>query len=413
MLKRRAGLLGMCFLVVGVALAAPATASAQKFFIKKGDSVVMMGDSITEQHLYSNYVEMWTVSRFPSSELTFRNVGIGGDRSVGGNGRFFRDVLTYKPTVLTVDFGMNDGGYKAFDEKLYDAYMKGLQGIADQAKKADIRVAWITPQPTERRDPGDQLQAYNLTLEKFSAGVGEIAKKNKGLFIDQFHPYLEVMNKARKTDPKILVTGGDAVHPGEPGQALMAAAILKGMHFPREVSTVSIDLDAGGKPVVKESNCQVSKAELKKDKVRFHRLDHALPFFPAKAEGILKWSPLLEEMNDYGLQIKGLNAGKYEIKIGGKKVAEHSAEELAKGVNLAAAVLATGPIADQVNKVWKAVVDKNRYFHDQIFRGLILSGKFNQKVFEERMVKMPDLDTAVRTALAMQPHLVEIVAVKE
>jgi len=115
MLKRRAVLLGMCFLVVGVALAAPATASAQKFFIKKGDSVVMMGDSITEQHLYSNYVEMWTVSRFPSSELTFRNVGIGGDRSVGGNGRFFRDVLTYKPTVLTVDFGMNDGGYKAFD----------------------------------------------------------------------------------------------------------------------------------------------------------------------------------------------------------------------------------------------------------------------------------------------------------
>jgi hypothetical protein len=26
--------------------------------------IVMIGDSITEQHLYSNYVEMWTVSRF-------------------------------------------------------------------------------------------------------------------------------------------------------------------------------------------------------------------------------------------------------------------------------------------------------------------------------------------------------------
>src|SRR5262249_16422507 len=160
------------------------------------------------------------------------------------------------------DFGMNDGGYKAFDEKLYDAYMKGLQGIADQAKKADIRVAWITPQPIERREPGDQLQAYNLTLEKFSAGVGEIAKKNKGLFIAQYHPYLDVMNKARKTDPKILVTGGDAVHPGEPGQALMAAAILKGMHFPTLVSTVTIDLDAG-EGGVKGNNCKITDAKLK------------------------------------------------------------------------------------------------------------------------------------------------------
>ena len=154
MLKRRAGLLGMCFLVVGVALAAPATASAQKFFIKKGDSVVMMGDSITEQHLYSNYVEMWTVTRFPAWNITFRNVGIGGDRSTGGNSRFKRDVLAYKPTALTVDFGMNDGGYRTFDEPGFKTYLGGLQGIANQAKAAGIRLAWVTPQPLDNAEPG-------------------------------------------------------------------------------------------------------------------------------------------------------------------------------------------------------------------------------------------------------------------
>ena len=73
---------------------------------------MMIGDSITEQHLYSNYVEMWTVTRFPSWKLTFRNVGIGGDTSGGGNARFGRDVLTHKPTAMTVDFGMNDGRYR-------------------------------------------------------------------------------------------------------------------------------------------------------------------------------------------------------------------------------------------------------------------------------------------------------------
>ena len=64
------------------------SAKADDFFFKDGDVVVMIGDSITEQHLYSNYVEMWTVTRFPQWKLTFRNVGIGGDRSTGGDGRF-------------------------------------------------------------------------------------------------------------------------------------------------------------------------------------------------------------------------------------------------------------------------------------------------------------------------------------
>src|SRR5262249_9987640 len=193
----------------------------------------MIGDSITEQHLYSNYVEMWTVTRFPAWKLTFRNVGIGGDTSRGGNARFKRDVLAHKPTALTVDFGMNDGGYRPFDPGRFDTYLKGLQGMADQAKAAGIRVAWITPQPVEHNpDPkGLQREADNQTLEKFSEGVKEIAAKNGGLFSGQFHPYWAVIDKARHAGAKGRITGGDAVHPGPPGQAVMAASILKGMSF--------------------------------------------------------------------------------------------------------------------------------------------------------------------------------------
>src|SRR5438094_4245514 len=109
-------------LLAAVALwAAPARAA--DFFFKDGDTVVIIGDSITEQHLYSNYVEMWTVTRFPDWDITFRNVGIGGDRSTGGNSRFKRDVVAHKPTAMTVDFGMNDGNYRAFDEAGFQTYM--------------------------------------------------------------------------------------------------------------------------------------------------------------------------------------------------------------------------------------------------------------------------------------------------
>ena len=80
MRKLTLALVALVALVGGPGRAADA-AKADKFFFKDGDVVVMIGDSITEQHLYSNYVEMWTVTRFPAWKLTFRNVGIGGDRS--------------------------------------------------------------------------------------------------------------------------------------------------------------------------------------------------------------------------------------------------------------------------------------------------------------------------------------------
>jgi lysophospholipase L1-like esterase len=411
----RAKVLALVGLVAFLATAPAAenekTASSAKFFFKDGDRIVMMGDSITEQRLYSNYVEMWTVSRFPAWKLTFRNVGIGGDTSGGGNGRFKRDVQAYKATALTVDFGMNDGGYQPFNDQRFGTYMKGLQGIADQAKAAGVRVAWVTPQPVEH-NPGAKAEFYNQTLEKFSDGVKEIAEKNGGLFVDQFHPYWAVVKKARDAGVNGRITGGDAVHPGPPGQIVMAAAILKGLSFPTQVASVVIDASGEGK-VVQAENCKVTGLQTGKA-IRFQQQDGALPFFPEGAKSILKTAPLLEEMNRYNLKVTGLKEGQYEIRLGGKKVAEHSAAELAKGINLAGAALSTGPVAEQVNKVWKAVQDKTNYFHDMIYRGLVLNGKVNgaegKAQYQERMQKMPELDEAIRQALAMRPHAVEIVA---
>lgn len=415
--------------VVAMAVCGAASAQAADFFFKDGDTVVMIGDSITEQHLYSNFVEMWTVTRFPAWKLTFRNVGIGGDRSVGGNARFARDVLLHKPTAMTVDFGMNDGGYRAFGEDTFKPYMDGLQGMANQAKAANIRTAWVTPQPLDTAEQGPTaLTGYNQTLEKFSEGVKVIADKNGGLFVDQFHPYLAALDGARQKGPKYdRITGGDAVHPGPPGQALMAASILKGLSFPSLVS--SVEIDTAGSKVVSAKNCTVESVATKDGGLSFSRLDGALPFFPADAVGILPSAPILEELNDYRLKVTGLATGKYEVRVGGKKVAEQSAEELAAGVNLAAPVLKEGPIADQVKAVRTAVEAKNRFHHDAIFRGIVLTNVSipewlgisitpqeietkRQAAIKERLAKLPALDADVAKALVMKANTFEIVPVK-
>jgi len=127
-------------------------------------------------------------------------------------------------------------------------------------------------------------------------------------------------------------------------------------------------------------------------------------------------------MNGYNLEETGLKTGQYEVHLGGVKVANHSAAELSAGANLAAAVLAVGPIADQVKAVRTAVNANNSYFHDRIFGGVLRAGGVPEfmeiapeqveakrmAVFKERMKKMPELFDAIRKVLVMQAHQFEI-----
>jgi hypothetical protein len=58
-----------------------ASVVAGEYFIKDGDRVVFLGDSNTEQRLYTTYIEAYTLTRHPDWKLWFRNVGWGGDTS--------------------------------------------------------------------------------------------------------------------------------------------------------------------------------------------------------------------------------------------------------------------------------------------------------------------------------------------
>lgn len=396
-------------MVVALLLTSVLPADAGQFFFRDGDKVVVMGDSITEQHLYSNYVEAWTLMRFPAWNITFHNVGIGGDTSGGGNGRFARDVVEYKPTTLTVDFGMNDGGYRAFDQSFFNNYMAGLAGIAKQAKDAKLRVAWITPSPVDKDEDGAAIEGYNQTLEKFSEGVKKIAAENDGLFIDQFHPCVAVEDKARAAKPSNRMGGGDAVHFGPPGQAVMASAILKGMSFPTLVAAVEID--ASGK-VLKSDNCAVSDVTAGGGGVKFTQLDKALPFFPAEAAPILTWSPILEDMNQYTLKVTGLADGKYDVQLGGKTVMQCTSEQLAAGVNLADAALKAGPVADQVQAIWNAIKEKNQFNHDQIYRGLILANSTDTAKIESLRAEVAKKDAEIQKLRVIAPHTVAVLPAK-
>src|SRR5258707_705516 len=128
-------------LFLAVLVSACSAAVAQDAFaLREGDRVVFYGDSITDQRRYTQFVETYVVTRFPKLNVSFIHSGWGGDRVNGGGGgpidvRLWRDVLPYNPTVVTIMLGMNDGGYRAFDQKLFDDYSGGYKHIVDTLKR--------------------------------------------------------------------------------------------------------------------------------------------------------------------------------------------------------------------------------------------------------------------------------------
>src|SRR5262249_1018036 len=153
-------------------------------------------------------------------DLHVYNAGIGGDTAGGGNGRAARDILSEKPTAVTINFGMNDGGYKAPDDKIYENYIKNQAALVKKLTDAQVRVGLLSTSPVEgrKRKDGD---AYNQTLGKFCEGLKEVAAKNGARHFDQFHPALAVLQKMAE-DKAAFDCFPDSVHTNGRGGLLMA-----------------------------------------------------------------------------------------------------------------------------------------------------------------------------------------------
>jgi lysophospholipase L1-like esterase len=342
-------------LVVALAAGGSARAAGDDFFFKPKDRILFLGDSITEQYDYTNLLEYYLTTRFPDWNLTFLNAGIGGDTAGGGLNRADRDVLSEKPTAVTINFGMNDGGYRAPDDAIYKSYIDNQTNLVKKLTAAKVRVALMATSPVEARQrKGDET--YNETLGKFCEGLKEVASANGATHVDQFHPSLKVMQKTA-ADKTPFVCFPDSVHTNSLGGLLMAHSILTAMKAPAVVSDAA--LEAGGKVTATE-RCKVTDVKASGGGVTFTRQDEALPMVLSKDQkALLPYLDNLDDLNRYGLKVSGLDkAAKYEVKIDGKTVATVTGEELGKGVNLGNDDL--GPITAQSAATWQALVDKNK-----------------------------------------------------
>jgi len=115
---------------------ASAKEAAPGFILKKGQRVAVVGDSITEQKLYSKYIELYLTACMPDLELHVIQLGWGGETAPGFAARMNNDLLPWKPDVVTTCYGMNDGGYRAYQEDIGKRYFLAMADIVARLKKA-------------------------------------------------------------------------------------------------------------------------------------------------------------------------------------------------------------------------------------------------------------------------------------
>jgi len=345
-------------LIRAALLLVPALLPAQKtFWLHDNDTLVFYGDSITEQRLYTTFVETFVLTRYPKLNIRFVNAGWGGENAPGGNGgsadtRLTRDVIPYKPTVMTVMLGMNDGGYVALNDERFNRYKAGMEHILQVTKQAfpNLRVTLIEPSPYDDITQPPQFPGgYNGVLVAYGQYVADLAKRNSMLLADMNTPVVDMLKKANALDPngaKALIPG--RIHPAAGGHLIMAEALLKAWNASPLVSAVEID--AASKQIKRADNTAVSKLTADTT-IAWSQLDNALPMIvslrdrslpinarrPAATMDLaLKASDFMEALDQETLRVTSLPAAKYVLKINGDTVGSFTREQLAEGVNLAA-----------------------------------------------------------------------------
>ena len=341
-IRHFAATVAILFLCMQVASAAEKPA----FWLKDGDTVVFYGDSITEQTLYDQWVELYTVTRFPKMRVHFYGAGVGGDRVTGGSGgtideRLARDVFPHKPTVITVMLGMNDGSYRDNADEIQTTYTKGYEHLLESMEEhaPGARITLLGPSPYDDVTRAAWFPGgYNGVMQHYAEIDGRLAEKYHGSFINLNPAVVALLERAQALDPQIArLILPDRVHPEVIAHWVMAESLLKGWNAPALVSSVTIDADR-----LKSTDAQNASVEAiarENGGVHWSEMEASLPLPFDKGNAmqalLLGLTDIEQQLNQETLRVTNLEAGQYTLKIDEQIVGTFSGEELSTGINLA------------------------------------------------------------------------------
>lgn len=348
---------------------APAPAG---LLLRENDRLAIIGDSITEQKMYSLLMEAYIVAARSDLHVTVRQYGWSGEQAGGFLKRMDNDVLRFKPTIATTCYGMNDFRYVPQDDAIAATYRQNQTAVVRKFKEAGVRVVLgssgtIHSVPPWVKSAKGTWQTLNLALLNFRNIGIEVAQAEQVAFADVYWPMLVKGHEARaKYGEGFKLEGNDGVHPGWAGHVMMATAFLEGLGLRGDLGQIDVDL-AAGKADARYGQ-RIMGYEAGVVSLRSFRLPFSFePGDVTKDNTIAAGVALADfqkKLNRLTLRVAGAKTAQVKVTWG-----EHSklfsAEQLAKGVNLAAE-FPQNPTSPAFAKIWKAVAEKQAYETKQI-----------------------------------------------
>ena len=185
--------------------------TANKNSVYEGGSIniVFLGDSVTHgvfeltEDPYIDYDRFGSHSMkfhkmlctlFPWAHFNIINSGVNGDSAQMGLARFERDVLSYRPDLVVISFGLND-------HENVDIYLDSLSQMFDRLNQLDIPCVYLTENMMNTFSADDTAKKYKEYSEHtcvlqnegamdrlFDAGIS--LAKSKGITVcDMYHKW--------------------------------------------------------------------------------------------------------------------------------------------------------------------------------------------------------------------------------
>lgn len=245
-----------CSVLCSFALSQSVGADDAKPLLSLGEkpvTIVCLGDSVTGVYYHTGgrraYPEMLEIAiklAVPKANVTVINAGISGHTTQNGLERLDRDVLSKKPDLVTVSFGLND-----MTRIPEDQFRKNLETIVARCREIKADVVLCTPnavintggRPTEK-------------LERYCDVIRVTARDLKLAVCDQYRA-----GDAQRTKDawSWRLTLSDEIHPNMDGHKLMAEGLcrmitgktvsLKDVGPPSPVISKTLELAKQSKPI--------------------------------------------------------------------------------------------------------------------------------------------------------------------
>lgn len=382
--------------------------------LQKGDRLAIVGDSITEQKMYSRIIENYLTACVPELDVSVRQYGWSGEKTDGFLRRMDRDCLTFEPTIVTLCYGMNDARYRPFDHTNGRWYRDHYTAIVKKLKSKGIRVVVGSPGCSGKiaswvKSKSGTLDEHNLHLCALRDIALEIASEQRVAFADIFWPMYQQQvlapKRFNKSAEEYAVAGKDGIHPGWAGQAIMAYAFLTAMGLDGDIGSIEVDWSNNRAT----TNGAHELKGFESGKLRL--VSKQYPYCASGAQDDdnslrsgFSLVPFNEKLNRFTLRVQGLSGDNVQV-TWGAVTKSFKRSDLEKGINLVDAFEVT-PFDDAFAKVDAAVLAKQTNETEQvkkIFHGQEGKTDFAKAVRDTEAVRQP-LAAAIKSSLIPVEH---------